>query len=1448
MPEKSSNIKIAQMQELEDRRSLETFHEARARKKEEQRMEAFGGQRYILEWFENNKSRQEGRIGRIFSKYKTSGTLKKEALVSVYEQFKEGNKWDKDDYKKVIQHISEGSFANFGEKIPLILELMDDKDDEIRDRALAFIRQKTLQGEKTFLEKIKEIKLQNLRPEDLTNQTSAMVRLLDKGPDTTVKAETKEVVKTTDLGILPPPPEQEKYAEKVRALTSYLEESTKRLNKLEDIVEKSSQLATSKDALQQKIESDPAYVEKVIEQLVGDYDLLKRTAEVIAKASKNEALQKALQSFNAQRRAHQYEEGPVTLKEDETLHARFLKAKEGVQAKEALLKAAKQEIPNGLIKTALEIEVKRAVDEEVFDAADNDRDFEDGAVTRNVQKIQDKYELDAQLLEPEMVESIKAASLQAVDYERKNKATRKEYLDQAIKINQWQALCIEMANHIDNIQQKAGIKLVETQDGLNVYPRQITVTYKDAQRKSLAQRAEQDELDPETDQTAEFVKNENGQVKFTRRKAKITNIQYIPQKIDDDEPEAKADYEATQSWRKGKRYKGALKITVEREDEAGKKRTDVMSQRDFLAWVATDDVIEEITDPKQVEQMYEEQTGMSMKVQGGAVFMAESTSGDPHTYDLVEIKSVDKGIVTFNISDQSPPPIYRSRREVPESSSIQIDQTARHLPLGAFYSMLTRRDMVPIGDDVDLSNLSTEDTPFWYSKGPKTDGELRWLKMDGTMADLLETHGDKLFAGGVGALTAGQLDAFKKTPIFQERFLDPAKRHIVRENIPGKRLMQDQRKNLLQNPLTGEPAIPGGEMPEDEAIENPNISDKQKEILNKENEEKKKAVKDAKQGHRHYRQEALNFNETGSAGEAQVTQIGYLSGLWRRTTFLAADDFWGLGKACYEHYQRRWQRRSKDKFAKVGKGLPWGYGTEMNRIGQQAENEEVNQNMEAMEDWGVWQIQDTLRNAGNKDQLKACFQILAKKGHLRWDDIEMWRKINEYIPQSLVIPIPSNDNPNFLDKKTNRTGFDYLEGALDYLWGEGTYQGWMSENDSTYNSEFKKYWEKGKRLEGDPKNTDSVVGEMQILLTKHKNGEWVDPHEYEGLIHFMIDAGKGNMEAKLYYMVEGVCIKSPSTGKTLMSLDRIGSINGDYLNKLPWMDYMVRRDVPRPDGTSSPWSLADMQRWCAGWDSKSPLGQENKPNQSVIDFIWTNVLTDERTIIRNNKGLRNAQDMDHDDAHFIIPLADEELTTNICQNAGGQRKYFTTEGYANAYPGYNQYLKTLTSLGQKAKVINCVRSFARFNSIMDRRYAKESDALARLGPSFWNRPSVVDSRYTGFHKAQLEKLLFEIAEAYRGDPGGERLVQLTETMHIHTEAGEKERQKEVENAILNYGKQLEKVVKSDGGDKMMSTISGFNLTGMSDYVSEEEKAMRSKMYAEEDDLSKTFTDFGNEAN
>ncbi|MFA4891697.1 MAG: hypothetical protein WC604_05130, partial [Candidatus Gracilibacteria bacterium] len=224
------------------------------------------------------------------------------------------------------------------------------------------------------------------------------------------------------------------------------------------------------------------------------------------------------------------------------------------------------------------------------------------------------------------------------------------------------------------------------------------------------------------------------------------------------------------------------------------------------------------------------------------------------------------------------------------------------------------------------------------------------------------------------------------------------------------------------------------------------------------------------------------------------------------------------------------------------------------------------------------------------------------------------------------------------------------------------------------------------------------------------------------------------------------------------------------------------------------------------------------------------------------------QEMDHDDAHFIIPLADEELIDNICQNSSGSRRYFTTEGYANAYPGYNQYIKTLNKLGEKAKVMNTIRGFARFNAIMSKRCYKDKTTYGRMGPSFWNRPSVVDDRHIGWHKKQLEELTRKIAYAYSGDPGGDELVRIVDLMQTDTSSKQKELQKQIEDAIQDFGTVFQKVIGTDGGEKMSAVVSGAGLSGMPEYVSEEEKKMRKVMYAQKDELSTVFKDWHEEMN
>jgi hypothetical protein len=1439
---KTPNTTSPEEQALKD---YEIAHELKQKEKKETKLKQIPD--YMHEWAKKHSGDRickNKTVGDLWGQL-SGGRVKPIAIKRAYEILHDASKRNDEDYEPLFEHLTNGHFKEFGEDFPRIADAFESKDPDIRKFAREFVGQETLQGERAFLRELKRIKQEKMDDKDVANQVRAAT---DLTTESGTKAETAEAMKGSDLGLLPRPPEAGNIPESFRKLTSYLEESTKKLNKVDDLVKEAKGLTESKTALEKRLKQDPNSVEALLTEIIGDYDVLKRTAETMKKTEKSPELLKALKQFNKQRRTYFRAQAPANLEANETLHQKYLAAKESSAAKSALMEAAKASLAP-LLKTTLELEVKRAVDEEMFEAAEQKRDVDPNKFQTEAEKIKAKYglqEVQAPMLEQDIVEKMKAQAEEFIQFEAANAGARKEYMDNSFELTKWQHLCIDIAGHVDMVEKKSGIKLTEKQDGWGLYPRQVTLAYKDYEMRTRVDRSAIDEMNPDEDQTSEIVKNETGQAKIRRHQtATIKEIKYVPQSYEEGEPAEEEDKLAS-AWKPETPRKGLLKITIETAEG-----TETMGQKEFLNWVATHEVHEEIQEPKEVEEKVQETTGVRMKLEKGAKLVGIFGYKSPPEFEVIEIDKVEGDRVYL-----TQPVVFQSDQEMPYATSLRGDRQRKDLSLGEMYSLIARRDLLPLELDSEakdmVAKLKKDPKPFWFNYGAKGEGEARWLQLDGTLGDMMDKHGPGILTGATATagLTATQMEAFKNHPTFSERFLDSNKKRFIKTHVPGARLMQLQQDYDMTD-MEETPLLPLGDAPE-----TPNedyLTPEQKEQLKKEEKDEAAEADDEKadldgKDPQHYREEALNESELESKGEAYITQVGYLRGLWQRTRVLASDDIWGLMKACYEHYERRWHRRSKEKFSMVGEQLPLGYGTEMSRIKQQAETEEVNQNVEAMEDWGVGDIQETLRNAKNIDQLKACYQILAKKGHIRWDDIEMWKRLNMYVPNSKKIPIPPTDNPYFLDKKTNKTGLDYLEGAIDFLWGQGSYQDWHAENNSTYNQKIKQYWEKGKQLEGDPKNAGGIVSELARLLQNHKNGEYVDPHEYEGLIHFIIDYGKGTMEAKMYYILEGVCIESPTTGETLLSFDRIGSINGDYLNRLPWMDYLVRRDVPRPDGTVGAWTLADFRKWCAEWDSHAVAGKPSWPNQSVIDFVWNNVLTDERSIIRNNKGLRKAEEMDHDDAHFIIPLADEDLVTNVCQSASGSKRYFTTEGYNNAYPGYNQYAKTLADRGEKSKLLNTLRGFARFNSIMDGRYKKDQDNYARLGPSFWNRPSVVDSRYTGWHKKQMEELLKKIAYSY----GDKELIEMAEIMHTHTGSVSKPEnakiQKTVQAALDDFGTKLEKVVGTDGGRKMMSVVSSFGLTGMPEYISEEEKSMRQKMYGEQDELSQTFTDWQSDSN
>lgn len=586
-----------------------------------------------------------------------------------------------------------------------------------------------------------------------------------------------------------------------------------------------------------------------------------------------------------------------------------------------------------------------------------------------------------------------------------------------------------------------------------------------------------------------------------------------------------------------------------------------------------------------------------------------------------------------------------------------------------------------------------------------------------------------------------------------------------------------------------------------------------------------------------YYEEALPIDQVRKSGGMNYTEKNYLKALWTNTRFLSMNDCWKMGKSMWEYYDRRWERRQKDKFARVGEELPY-FSPEMRRIVEATEHEEVHQYQEAFEHKGIYEIQYRLEHTSNKDELKATLVTLSDKGQLRWDSLPLWQNLNKFVAAEKAIPIPSNGDPHTTVSSTDlRTGFDYLKPAIDSIWGEGTYDGFYSKNKSAYSSNAKGFYEEGKQLEGVDGGHARRLG---ILLQQHKQGIYVNPHEYEGLILHSIEAGKSSMQAKIYYMIEGVAAANHS-GRTIMSFDRIAHINSEMLTQFPILEYITAR-VPRgPTGKESyRFTLDDYKNWVHMFDSGDPSNPNNfKPSKKVDEFMWDYVIPSDETENRINKAIRNGEKLDHDDMFAYLPPANFQVVNDACKATTGSKKFLTIEGYANVFPGFSQYMRTVASTGRKVKLREAIKSYVRFEGIMTKRFQKTDDAkdtYQRMSRSTLTGRTIVTDTPPQAFIDQINPAIQAIAAAYN-DPELNAIVAdiyHPEVEDIYSDEGKKQQQR-MNLAFDRFNKVFDKVVKVDNGAKMERIILGANFEGMPG-ISDEEKYKRKAQFTDKSKL------------
>lgn len=327
--------------------------------------------------------------------------------------------------------------------------------------------------------------------------------------------------------------------------------------------------------------------------------------------------------------------------------------------------------------------------------------------------------------------------------------------------------------------------------------------------------------------------------------------------------------------------------------------------------------------------------------------------------------------------------------------------------------------------------------------------------------------------------------------------------------------------------------------------------------------------------------------------------------------------------------------------------------SEFDTIAENAEQEEVSAYQKAYDNKDAWEIADIAGRARNQDELKACFQLLSDRGRLRWDDPRILAQLNKFQDR-----IEFNTS-NVLSEMRDMSRFhEKLHLACGYIWDFDTYTGFENSNNSNYEGGKQKYAERCNKL---AEVKGGLSQRMQDMLSQYKAkglDAKIDPHEYEQILWYSLEAGKMTPEGKLYYIIQGIACG-------LLAPDRGSAFASKFINQYPAIDVFGSETSrgEKPD-------LRDVQEWAT-----MNYG-DNEPGVIFNEWFHNHVMQLPRVTQRGDKALTGGNKLDHDDSTpFMAYLSDSTMKTLLSLSAQGSYNLPMT-GIQNASVAMLHYMDT----------------------------------------------------------------------------------------------------------------------------------------------------------------------------